>query len=48
MYHINNCLKFYYYSLVTKKPISILSSNESTIQPHDQRGATISEARQQG
>ena len=44
----HNCFKFYYYSLVPKTPISLSSSNESSSQPHDQHGATISESRQQG
>ena len=48
MYYFDNYLKFYFYSLVPKKTISFSSLNESTRQPHDQRGATISEARQQG
>ena len=39
---------YYYYSLVPKKSISLSSSNESSSQPHNQHGATISDARQQG
>ena len=50
-YAIDKCiilLFYYYYSLVPKKPISFSSSNESSSQPHNQHGATISDARQQG
>ena len=40
--------KFQFYSIVPKKPISFSSSNESSSQQHDQHGAAINEARQQG
>ena len=40
--------KFYFYLLVQRKPISFSSSNDSCSQQHDQDGADISEAKQQG